>query len=36
MGLLVLGSLTFAGVHLVPSLAPALRGARMQRLGEGG
>ena len=36
MGLLVLGILTFAGVHLVPSLAPALRGALMQRLGEGG
>ncbi len=36
MGLLVLGILLFTGVHLVPSLAPGLRGALVQRLGENG
>ena len=36
MILLVLGILLFAGVHLVPSLAPELRASWHGRLGEGG
>jgi uncharacterized membrane protein len=36
MVLIVLGVLLFAGVHLVPSLAPSLRASWHGRLGEGG
>jgi uncharacterized membrane protein len=36
MSLLLAGIALFAGVHLIPSLAPALRSRLMQRLGEGG
>ena len=36
MGLLLLGLLLFAGVHLVPSLAPSLKASWLGRLGEGG
>jgi len=36
MVLLVLGVLLFAGVHLIPSLAPALKASWHGRLGEGG
>ncbi len=36
MLLLVLGILMFTGVHLVPSLAPALRSKLIQRRGENG
>jgi uncharacterized membrane protein len=35
MILLVSGILLFAGVHFVPALLPTLRGAAIQRLGEG-
>ena len=36
MVLLIVGILLFAGVHLVPSLAPALKASWLGRLGEGG
>jgi uncharacterized membrane protein len=36
MAMLVLGVLLFAGVHLVPSLAPGVRASAWERLGEGG
>lgn len=36
MALLVAGVLLFAGVHLIPSLAPGLRNAWHSKLGEGG
>ena len=36
MTLLVLGVLLFAGVHLIPSLAPGMKTAWRDRLGEGG
>lgn len=36
MTLLILGVLLFAGVHLVPSLAPGLRAAWLGKFGEGG
>ncbi len=36
MGLLLLGLLLFAGVHLVPSLAPSLKASWLGRFGEGG
>jgi uncharacterized membrane protein len=36
MAMLVLGVLIFAGVHLVPSLAPGLRANWVARLGENG
>ncbi len=36
MVLLILGVLLFAGVHLVPSLAPGVKSAWLGRLGEGG
>ena len=36
MVMLVLGVLIFAGVHLVPSLAPALRSGLVARAGENG
>ena len=36
MALIILGLLLFAGVHLVPSLAPDLKAAWHKKLGEGG
>lgn len=36
MALLVIGVLLFAGVHLIPSLAPGLRAAWLGKMGEGG
>jgi len=36
MTMLVLGVLIFAGAHLIPSLAPAVRGAWVGKLGENG
>lgn len=36
MVLLAFGVLLFAGVHLIPSLAPGLKGSWRNRLGEGG
>lgn len=36
MSLLLAGIALFAGVHLIPSLAPAMRTGLQQRLGEGG
>ncbi len=36
MTLLILGVLLFAGVHLVPALAPGLRAAWLGKMGEGG
>ena len=36
MTLLVIGILLFAGVHFIPSLAPAFRVRAYERLGEGG
>jgi len=36
MVLLVLGVLLFAGVHLIPSLAPGVKSAWLGRLGQGG
>lgn len=35
MLLLVLGMLLFAGVHFIPSVAPALKAGAMRRFGEG-
>lgn len=36
MTLLILGALLFAGVHLVPSMAPSLKSLCQGKLGEGG
>lgn len=36
MAMLVIGVLLFAGVHLVPALAPALKAGLVARLGAGG
>ncbi len=36
MTLLAIGILLFAGVHLIPSLAPAIKAGWRSRLGEGG
>lgn len=36
MVLLLLGIMLFAGVHLVPSLAPSLKASWLGRMGEGG
>jgi uncharacterized membrane protein len=36
MALLAIGILLFAGVHLIPSLAPAVKASWHSRLGEGG
>lgn len=36
MSLLLLGLLLFAGVHLVPSLAPSLKTSWLEKFGEGG
>jgi uncharacterized membrane protein len=36
MVLLLLGVLLFAGVHLIPSLAPSLKASWLGRMGEGG
>jgi len=36
MTMLVLGVLLFAGVHLIPSLAPGMKTGALRRLGEGG
>ena len=36
MALLILGLVLFAGVHLIPSMAPGLKKAWRNKLGEGG
>ena len=36
MSLLILGLLLFAGVHLIPSLAPGVKASALTKIGEGG
>ncbi len=36
MTLMILGILLFAGVHLIPSLAPGVKAAWLGKFGEGG